>query len=137
MQRESEGEAAKVEMMEANENLIEEMASEERKVVEKLGRKFDGRIFGGVNNDRTAHWSMMKNFEMIEPRVTLLCEPKFGWVECVNTVLLIERHSSRKMIAASYELNFKVRTTCLHSSRPIQVQCTFGKFESCPFARLL
>ena len=35
-------------MMEANENLIEEMASEERKVVEesgrKLGRKFDGRI---------------------------------------------------------------------------------------------
>ena len=35
MQRESEGEAAKVEMMEANKNLIEEMASEERKVVEE------------------------------------------------------------------------------------------------------
>ena len=44
MQRESEGEAAKVEMMEANENLIEEMAAEERKVVEECRAEIGQKV---------------------------------------------------------------------------------------------
>ena len=34
----------------------------------------------GVNNDHTAHRSMIKRLDIIEPHVILLCVPRFGWV---------------------------------------------------------
>ena len=43
-QEERQGETAKVKMMEANENLIEEMASEERKVVEECRAEIGQRV---------------------------------------------------------------------------------------------
>ena len=44
IQQESEGETAKVERMEASENLIEEMASEERKVVEECRAEIGQKV---------------------------------------------------------------------------------------------
>ena len=48
-----------------------------------------------------------KCFYIVESRVTLLSVLNFGWSYCVNTVLLIERHSSRQVYAVSHGLNFK------------------------------
>ena len=33
-----------------------------------------------MNNDHTAHWSMIERFDMVKPHVALLRVPVFEWV---------------------------------------------------------
>ena len=60
-----------------------------------------------MNNDHTAHWSMV-DFDIIEKHMCSVYHDSDGSY-CVKTVLLIERQSGRKVIAVSQELNFKSR----------------------------
>ena len=67
-----------------------------------------------VNNNHTAHWSMIQRLDIIEPNVILLCVPR-----CVKTVLLIERYSGRKVTAVPrVELQVEKQLVCTRTIRP-------------------